>query len=485
MADGDPKQAFLRETREALKESAAARANLTQLLPKEKDIRWIHLYIFSIITFQPKPVCAATHKAPVPKTVKAKYNKKDIIRDSGKKKFNFSRQALQDVEDGLGMIETWEVASMMESWNSGHAMTNDAKRLHTNSKLPHLAEKFIMEVDQKHMAQVFMMVGIPDKHGNISMTSFETKPPPRIKKFSRCHAMGISDVGEGKGTGGEDSQSQGESDKEVDTSANAKKRPASKIDEKPKQKSKLRSGKKATKSKMKKAKVDLSAPMIARAGDGAIDDPKGKKKAMEEPDIDLSAVKWEVEKALPSSDNTGNNGEGDKDGDEPDDKLELEYIDEPAGTPGPSAHGPPPQPSPKPPYTAAAKAPKKLSGSAATEPAGTAITKASSTAAASSLSTAAAKSAGPAPTAPSGPAPMTPSRKAAVKSAAAASTMPSGTAVVTKPSSPSTLGQPGPCTLKANVKPGPGPGRHYQAPPVGKSAVKQAAPAGQSASTPP
>ncbi|KZP30365.1 hypothetical protein FIBSPDRAFT_884275 [Athelia psychrophila] len=90
MADGDTKQAFLREMRDTLKEWAAATPNFTELLPEEKDIRWVRLYIFAIITFQhlasyftqrqPKAIHVATHKAPVPKTVKAKYNKKDIIR---------------------------------------------------------------------------------------------------------------------------------------------------------------------------------------------------------------------------------------------------------------------------------------------------------------------------------------------------------------------------------------------------------------------
>lgn len=48
--------------------------------------------------------------------------------EPGKKKFNFSRRALQEVEDGLTKRETREVAEMLESWNSGHAMTDDAKR---------------------------------------------------------------------------------------------------------------------------------------------------------------------------------------------------------------------------------------------------------------------------------------------------------------------------------------------------------------------
>ncbi|KZP19064.1 hypothetical protein FIBSPDRAFT_1026010 [Athelia psychrophila] len=732
LGDGEPKQAFLRDTRDALKEWAAEKANLTGLLPEEKHIRWVRLYIFAIITFQhlasyftqgqPKPVRSTTRKAPAPKTVKAKYHNKDVIRsmfaerveartaelflkntEPGKKKFNFSRRALQEVEDGLTKRETREVAEMLESWNSGHAMTDDAKRRLTESMLPRLAEKFIMEVDQKHMAQVFMIVGIPDKNGDISMTSFETKPPPGIKKFSRSAgwkacgmfngcgfedwimgayskdtsgkpddedwrdliyyadrqfpagssspekplpvpmlttfsknwtnerilpawreyctqmfnlqsgreegpmpwkrvwenlqgivtmaegvsvnweepsrltykqlkdnwescpkdkfertlanyrrrvAQGIStdsDVDDGERTGGEEGKgkgdgkgkskgkgesegkgkgkgkSKGKSDKGVETSTNVKKRRTSKIDEKPEKKSKPRAKKKGKKSKMAPKsrptvettdEEESNPPPLRRrpkAAAGALNDPKGKKKAMEEPDIDLSAVKWEVEKALPSSDDTGDNGEGHEDGEELDDELELEYVDiEPDGTSGPSAPGPPPRPT----YAAAAAAqpagaaiPKLRSTAAAsssaaaaaksaspapTTPSGPAPTvssrkaaarsaaaapkKSATTAAASSSGTAAAKSAGPAPPSSSGPAPTASSSKAVTKSAAGAPTMPSGTAVAT----PS-----GTSTSKSKAKPGPGPGRHYQAPPVGKSAVKRAVPAGQSASAPP
>lgn len=50
-------------------------------------------------------------------------------RVPGKKKFNFSKQAVKEVEAGLGNREIREVGEMLESWNSGHAMTDEAKRL--------------------------------------------------------------------------------------------------------------------------------------------------------------------------------------------------------------------------------------------------------------------------------------------------------------------------------------------------------------------